>query len=164
MKDCEIWNLDKVKKEFSVFEKKHKLPKFDKLNEDFDIERIAEKETDFLLREIRKTIADKILAYLRFLEILINPANGGPMFFFMIVKGLNVNDKTLVEETYKKIAKYELDAIALDNRYDEKAEAVFINKVCGEWKDVKDDIDKLVSIMKESWEKETEKNDKGYFG
>lgn len=158
------WNLSRLKEEFSKLEKKYKLPEFKKLNEEFDIEKIAGKETDFILREIRKSIADKIISYIRFLEILINPANGGPMFFFMIVKGMNANNKNLVDEIYKKLARFELDAISLDNNYSEKSEAEFIEKIYKEWQSIKEEIEQLSSILKENWEKEAEKSEKSYFG
>lgn len=157
------WNLAALKKEYEKYEKKYKLVSFEKLNEEFDIEKIAEKETDLLLREIRKTIADKIIAYIRFIEVLMNPSNG-PMFFFTIVKGINLNDKSLVEKIYKKLASFELDIISLDNSYEEKKEAEFLVRVYKDWQELKEDIEKLVVIMKESWEKQGDKIEKDYFG
>ena len=159
----ECWDLARVKKEYEKLEKKYKLASFEKLNEEFDIEKIAEKETSLLLREIRKTIADKIIAYIRFIEVLMNPSNG-PMFFFTIVKGINLNDKSLVEKVYKKLASFELDIISLDNSYEEKREAEFLSRVYKEWQELKEDIEKLVVIMKESWEKQGDKIEKDYFG
>ena len=163
MKECDMWCLDKLKREYAVLQKKYKLQDFVKLNEDFDIERIAEKETDFVLREIRKAIADKIIAYIRFLEILMNPSNG-PIFFFMIAKGLTANDKSTIDSLYKKLAKYEIEVVSLDNKYSEKAEAEFINKIFKEWQLTKDEIEDVMKMLKESWEKQGEKSDKDYFG
>jgi len=162
-KMTEEWNLKRLKAEYIKFEKKFKLPDFNKLNEEFDIERISEKETDYVLREIRKTIADKLIAYIRFVETMMNPSNG-PMFFFMVVKGFTLNDKNLVDTIYKKLAKYEIDVIDLDNKYNEKKEAEFISRIYKEWQDVKEDIDSIVKVIRENLEKVSEKADKEYFG
>ena len=46
--------LEELKKKYEKLQKQYSLPSFEKLNEEFDIEKIAENETDFLLREVRK--------------------------------------------------------------------------------------------------------------
>lgn len=163
MAEKSCWDLERVKKEYSKLQSKYKLPSFDKLNEDFDTERISEKETDYLLREIRKAIADKVIAYLRFIEALINPSSG-PMFFMIIVKGLELKDKDLIDKIYKSLAKYEIDIVDLDNLYSEKKEADFISKIYKSWQDVKEDIDKLVKLLRENWEKDSKQTEKGYLG
>ena len=48
--------LDKLKKEYEKLRKKHNLPSFNELNKDFSIERVCEIETDFLLKEVRKSM------------------------------------------------------------------------------------------------------------
>jgi hypothetical protein len=155
--------LELLKKEYGKLEKKYSLPKFKFLNEDFDIERISEKETDFVLREARKAIMDKVLAYLRFTELLLNPQSA-PMFFFSLIKSLNPSDKNLVERIYKKIAEYELEVIGLDNIYSEKKEAEFIKKIHREWQEIKKDVDELVQIMNKNWKQKSKKIEREYFG
>ena len=46
--DC----LDELKKVYLEIQKKYSLPDFDKLNEDFNIEKLADVETEYLIREI----------------------------------------------------------------------------------------------------------------
>lgn len=57
-----------LKKQYEPLRKKYKLPSFDELNKEFEIEKIQEKETDFILREIRKGMGEKVGAFLRFLK------------------------------------------------------------------------------------------------
>ena len=57
-------SLAEFKKEYEKLQKKYKLPVFDDLNRDFEIERVYERETDFPMREIRKVMMDKVLGYL----------------------------------------------------------------------------------------------------
>ena len=50
---------------------KHKLPKFEEINEDFEIEFIKEK--NFLLRQIRRRMSEKIIFFCRIIEGLVYP-------------------------------------------------------------------------------------------
>src|SRR3989344_2547651 len=60
--------LKEMKKDYAEFQKKYNLPSFEKLNEYFSIEKVADYETDFLLREIRKHVADRLQNYMRFIK------------------------------------------------------------------------------------------------
>ncbi len=156
------FDLEQLKKDYKEIEKKHKLPSFEELNEDFDIEKI-EDESDFLLREVRKKIAEKVVSYLRFVELLLNPSNA-PIFFFALVKGLNINDKRLIEGIYKKLVAYEIEVIGLDNLYNEEKEIKFILDVYEDWGKIKRNLDELVEKLKKCWDKKSERIDKDYFG
>jgi hypothetical protein len=125
-KDEGNFNLKELKKEYLKFKPKYKLPDFSDLNMLFDIEEI-DFETDFLLRRIRRTISDRISTYIRFVEIIINPSNA-PIFFFKLVKKLDIHDKELLTEVYEKLSHFEVEVIALDLEYSEKKEAEFIKK------------------------------------
>ena len=67
--------LQELKDQYSELQKKHNLPSFDEMNKDFYIEKLAELESDLLMREIRKFISDRLYNYLRFIENLLNPQN-----------------------------------------------------------------------------------------
>lgn len=155
--------LEDMKKDYEKLQKKYSLPSFKELNEEFDIEKVAEHETDCLIREIRKAVMDKEIAYLRFVEMLLNPSNA-PLFFFALVKGLTSADKRLLEKLYEKLGSFEIDAIELDCNYNEKAEAEFINKIIQEWKEIKKDMLALSEILRKNWNQKSIKDEKGYFG
>lgn len=155
--------LEELKKNYKKLQEKYKLPSFQELNEEFDIEKAAEHETDCLLREIRKLIMEKTIAYLRFVEMLLNPSNA-PIFFFALVKGLTSSDKRLLEKLYEKLGNFEIDVIELDCNYDEKGEVGFIKKILVEWQDVKEDMTKLTEILRRNWNQKSRKNDRGYLG
>src|SRR3990167_1163002 len=105
--------LAKLKKHYADFQGKYSLPDFDKLNEDFDVEKLAGGETDFLLREIRKNLGERLANFLRFVELMLNPSNA-PMFVFHLVKNLEADDKKILEETYKLVVEFEVRMIELD--------------------------------------------------
>ena len=155
--------LEDLKKEYLKLQKKYNLPEFDKLNRDFEIEKATERETDFLIREIRKIIIDKAIAYLRFSEMLLNPTNA-PLFFLTLVKGLTPQDKKILEKIYEKLGAFEIDVIELDIEYNEKDEADFIKKISKEWKSVGEDMKKIVEGLRRNWTQKSSKSDKGYLG
>ncbi len=156
-------SLNELKKDYEKLRKKYNLPAFKQLNEDFDIEKVSQHDTDCLLREIRKAIMDKVIAYLKFIEMLLNPSNA-PIFFFALVKGLTSADKRILEKMYEKIGGFEIEVIALDCRYDERQEAEFIKKIASEWKSISEDMLKLSESLKRNWNQKSRKDERGYFG
>lgn len=119
-------NLEKLKKEFEVFKKKYSLPSFYELNKHFDIEEV-EVESDFLLRKIRRIISERIGAYSRFVDIILNPSSA-PVFFFKVLKRLDKSDKEILAEIYETLGNFEIELLSLDLDYSEEREADFIKK------------------------------------
>lgn len=156
-------SLENLKKDYEKLRKKYALPEFRQLNEEFEIEKIAEHETDFVLREIRKQMMDKIIAYLRFIEMLLNPSNA-PIFFFALVKGLNEGDKRLLDGLYERLGEFEIDVIGLDCRYNEKEEAEFINKLASDWNGISEDMLRLSGTLRRNWNQKSSKGGRDYCG
>lgn len=155
--------LDKLKKDYGILQMKYKLPDFKHLNEEFEIERIAEKETDMLLREVRKAVTEKVVAFLRFLELMINPSNA-PFFLLSILKNLNSNDKKIIEDIYKHMCEFEIKAISLDLKYSEKAEAEFIKESAKKWQAMQDELEELGGMIEHAWNASSTKKERSYFG
>ncbi len=157
------FDLSQLKENYKSLREKYNLPSFEKLNEDFLIEKASESETDFILKEIRTCITEKFLNYLRFIESVINPANA-PMFVFAITKTIGVKEKEKLMELYKKIAKVEIDVIGLDLEYSEKTEADAVRKYFELWQEMKKEFIGIVDVIKKNWDNKIEDNGKGYFG
>jgi len=155
--------LDLLKEQYKPLQNKYSLPEFKILNENFEIETLAGEETEVLLKRIRKHLTEKISAGLRALEMFLNPQNA-PIFIFKVIKSFTSTDKEVLDRTYNKFAGFEIEAFGLENDYDEKKEAEFIKKVCGEWKEICEDFNRIYSSMKLSYKKESKKHDKSYFG
>jgi len=155
--------LENLKKEYTKLALKYKLPDYKTVNEEFDIEKLQELETETLLREVRKAIMDKAIAYLRFVEMLINPSNA-PMFFFTILKGINFDDKKLLEEVYAKLGRLEVEVIVVDNDYSEEGEADFIKHVFIEWAEIKKNMRVVAKALQSGWDRKREKSEKSYLG
>lgn len=156
-------NLEKLKENYGVFKEKHNLPDFDILNADFGIEKIAEIETDFLLREITRVMAEKFSNYLHFVELILNPVNP-PVFIFSIIKTLGEEEMKKFNEIYKELAKIEVNLIELDIEFSEEKEVLFIRGSYEKWKKIKRDFREIIEKIKSNWDNKSENNTKAYFG
>lgn len=156
-------DLESIKKEYKEFSVKYKLPEFEALAEDFDIERISEKETSFLLREIRRAIGEKVNAYLHLFETLINPTSP-PVFIFSILKNVSEKDQKSMREVYKKLAKAQIQVMKLDTIYSEENEVEFIKNFFDEWQELKTKIHDLVSDFEKKLEESNNSKKRGYLG
>lgn len=156
-------DLEKLKDNYKKIQEKYNLPSFKSLNEDFGIEKAVEYQTDYLIREIRKFIADKFSNYLRFVETLLQPVNA-PMFVYSIVKTCGQKEKESLTETYKKLAKREIEIIELDLQFDEKKEAEFIKDSYKAWQEIKKETLEVIKTIKQNLDNKSEANEKGYFG
>ncbi len=156
-------SLEDFKKDYREIQGKYDLPSFEELNSDFQIEKAAENETDFVLREIRKLMADKVFNYSRFVESLLNPVNV-PMFVFSIVKTLDIKEKEKLTEIYKKLAKNEVSLIELDIASSEEKEAEFIKNSYRLWQEIKEGLLEIVEVIKKRWDTKVDEGKSGYLG
>ena len=155
--------LEKLKKDYEVLKKEYNLPSFEKLNEDFCIEKISDSETEILIREVRRFMGDKMMNYMRFIENLLNPVNV-PMFIFSIIKLLDAEEKKELSEIYKGLMKKEIQFIELDLEFNEKKEAEFVKSAYEFWQGIKEDMLKIIDKINKKWDNKFGANNKGYFG
>jgi len=156
--------LEEMKKKYKDFQKQYGLPDFDELNRNFFIEEVAELKTDFLIRGIRRAIAERFSNYLKFIEDLLHPTSAS-IFVFSIIKSLKMEDKKLLEDIYKKIAKIEIEIMELDILYSEQKEAEFVKKACGVWCEIGGKWIKIISSVKNAWDNDSKEDyNKDYFG
>ena len=154
--------LEKLKENYLVIQRKHSLPSFEDLNKDFHIEKIAELESDLLIREVRRFVGDKMVNYMRFIENLINPVNV-QMFILSIIKALSTEDKNKLSEMYKDLMKMEIIFIELDLEFSEEKESKFIKDSYESWQKIKKDLLRILDNVKVGKDTKIESN-KGYFG
>ncbi len=139
-------NLDNLKESYKVIHKKYNLPSFDDLNKDFKIEKIAEVETDFLIREIRLLLGEGLESFLRIVEAMLNPVNV-PMFLYPIVKALGADEKAKLMEIHKDLSKMMFDSMKLIIEYDENKEADYISKGFKSWQIIKKDFSNILESI-----------------
>lgn len=118
--------LNDLKNKYECVAKNYSLPGFDELNDEFEIERI-DRESYTLLRFVRKVMMDKIVGYVRFIEMLINPSQA-PFAFMHFSKGMTDVEIKILQGIYQKFIELELDGLKSEFDYSEKNEAESIKK------------------------------------
>jgi len=155
--------LVKLKEEYEKLQKKYKFPGFKPMNEDFYIEKIAENQTELLIREIRRFMWEKFVNYMRLLEGLINPVNVS-MFILSLIKTIDSEDKKIISEIYKELMNQEVKVIKLDLEFDEAKEAQFIKESFEVWQKMKTDLANIFEKLEKGTQEKKEENNKDYFG
>jgi hypothetical protein len=148
--------------DYETLKQKYSLPDFEALAEDFDIEKIAEKETLFLAREIRRIINEKTTAYIHLFETLINPTSP-PMFVFKILKNMSEEEKKEIQKFYKILSKSQIEIMKLDTIYSEENEIKFIKEIYQTWQEIKPKINILFESFETNFENGDTSKERSYF-
>lgn len=138
--------LANLKKQYEAFVQKYKLPNFNELNENFEVDKI-ERDTDFVLRAIRKLMMEKVVNSLGFMEMLLSQANV-PGIYLPFVKSMSQEDKQSVENIYKTLGDLSLSSLDLEIDYSEKGEAELIKKTFEGWNSIKPEFRKILAKVK----------------
>lgn len=154
-------DVQKLKEQYAALVGKHKLPSFEAMNADFEIDKI-DHDSVLVLRSIRKTILEKIFNTLSFFEMLLNPANA-PRIYLSYIKSMGVEDKKLLESLYDAFAQLVLSALPLEVAYDEKAEAAMVTRSYTVWNNSKKDLAMLLQHVAVPVSTQGKK-EKSYFG
>ena len=151
-----------LEEEYNKLKQKYTLPSFKEISEDFDIEKVQDKESTFLLREIRRTINEKTSAYLHLFENLINP-NSPPIFIFTLIRNISIEDKETIKQLYKELSKTQIQVMKLDTIYKEESEAKFIKEIFTIWQGVKKKTYKLIETLESNMDNDDISSTKSYF-
>lgn len=163
MKNDKFATLEEIRKAYKPLMNKYNLPEFSDLNKLFDIEDI-DSETEFFLRRIRKLISERIVNYMRFIEVILNP-NLTPLFFFKLIKKLDETDKESLAKIYEQMGKIEIEILSLDLDYSEEKEASFIKEIYLSFKeDINKEIERIIIRLKESEINNKKTTNGSYFG
>jgi len=148
-----------IEEKYSKLKAKYNLPDFKEINDFFEISTIE--KDDFLLREIRRKIADKVSL---FAGILGGVVSTEPTPASMIEFGnIEESDAKRAFEIYKKLMYWERYSAEIGAIGDEKNDAKFIKEFYEEWKTLRNDVAELIGKLKEAWKKGTKGMEEGYF-
>ena len=156
-------SIEDLKEDYEKARKIYDIPSFEELNINFQIEKICDIETDFLLLEVRRHISEKLSGYLKLTETLINPVSA-QMIIYHIIKTLATKDQEKLREIYKKLAKLEIKIVELDLDFEEEKEAKFIKDAFNEWQIIKKDLTEIIKDVQKKIDTETKTKDNNYFG
>ena len=153
--------IKELKNNYAELAEKYKLPSFKELNENFEIEKI-DKDTECLLRIIRKVMMEKIVNSLSFLEMLNNPVNA-PRIYLQYIKSISVEDKKDLDSIYSSLGEISLHSLDLEIDYSEKKEAEIIKRIFNTWNSVKPKFRLVLNNIKKP-NGNIAKREKTYFG
>jgi hypothetical protein len=138
-----------IKEKYQELSGKYKLPSFEELDNEFEVS-IIEKD-NFLLREIRRAIIEKIEIYIEFLEKLLNPETDLSSMYESSV--FNEEDRKELFEVYKKIMFFHRLSVEVSIEENDEKTSEYLNKFLGEWVEIKKRFLAVVQKTKESWVK-----------
>ena len=153
--------VKELKKKFEELEKKYKLPSFAELDENFEIFKI-DRESDALLRAVRKQMMEKIVNSVGFVEMLLNPVNV-PRMYFAYMKTMVMEDKNVLEKIYSAFSELIVSSLQAEVDYNEKNEAELIKKINQIWKANKNGFVKILENVKKP-NGVLSKKERSYFG
>ncbi len=145
---------------------KHTLPKFEDLDQEFEISNSNVKdikEKRFLIKNIRRRVNDKVIFYCRVIENLIYP-NQSNFISMLELKSFTDKEKQDMSKLYKKLMLYERESLILDINPDEKRDVNYINSLWKDWHEFKKDLIRISQKMKDSWNFEEKEEKDNYFG
>ncbi len=153
--------LKELKNLYSNYEKKYKLPGFNQLNEQFEIEKI-DRESEILMRVIRKIMMDKIVNSLAFLDMIANPMNA-PRIYLSFIKSISDKDKEVMDKLYDSFGSLSLSCLALELDYSEKKEAEMVKNIYENWEKARPEFSDLLKRVHKPVKNDVKK-EKSYFG
>jgi len=147
---------DKLKKKYPS------LPEFDEINNEFEIESI-EKEY-FLLRNVRRAIADKFEGLLSNLSHILQPENISICEFYEF-RCFDTDQKTKLFTFFKQLRCNYLRLLKLDILLDDAKDVEAISEVFKFWKKFKLVLVPYFDDLEQCWAKEYDKEEiLGYLG
>lgn len=149
-----------IKKSFNNL--KYNLPQFEELEENFDLDKLIDRNPKFILQNIRRIMLEKFSSYSQLFEALLNPTSSSRLLH-NILRKTNLEQKNKIKEYCDDLIKYQFDSIKLETIYDEKKEAEFLKESFTFWMNLKKDIMKLFNSIDLSLEDVKNTNQNNYF-
>ena len=145
-----------VKTVYEKLKKKYKLPDYNKINNEFEISAILDK--DFLLREIRRKIYERLESYIEVLSKILHPE--AELISLYEAAVFTEQEKEKIFKLFKQLMVLNRYSIETSINENDKKTAKFINKIWKEWDDIKNQFSDIIARLKEDWLKEEKTKEK----
>ncbi len=156
--------LVEFRKVYEELRKKHSLPDFEDLNRDFDIGRIR-RDSGNLIRDIRRVMMEKIVYYVRLVEVMVNPSQASPIMI-MLLKDVNSEDKKVIDSIMNSFVELEIASHKLDVLSSAEEESKLVNHINSTWNKKRNEVMHLVEILERNLQNKPEsitKKSRDYF-
>lgn len=154
-------DISEVKKRYLKLQEKYSLPDYSLVNKELEISTID--TTRFLLRQMRKKIYHRIDDFCEIIEDLLQPeATITQMHEYRF---FSERAKTRIYDLYRKLMFMARHAKELHIENDKEKDVEFIKNFFNNLDEIKTEMLKITTTMKQSWKKEIDKDIKAeYFG
>ena len=153
---------NEIEKQYNELKKKHKLPEFKEINNEFELSDLE--ETDFLVRSIIRRIAEKLDFYTTMLEEILQPDTSN-LYAMHETRFFDEDEKKQMYDLYRKLMNFNRQSIELLLENNEKDKIGFISNFFGEWAALKNELLVFIKKMKASWKADIDtEEDIGYLG
>lgn len=141
-----------IKENYKKLQKKYRLPKFEDINKDFEIITIEKKE--FLLREVRRKISEKLELFAKLLEGIFLP--DATLTNLYESKIFTDKEREKIYNLFKKLMFFNRLSIETSINENNAKTSNFIKTFWKYWTKMKRDLEKVIKKIKDSWKKEIE--------
>ncbi|MEK6908838.1 MAG: hypothetical protein AABX23_02180 [Nanoarchaeota archaeon] len=145
--------LEDFRQKYLLLQKKYDLPAFDEMNSAFDIGRIR-RDSGNLLRDIRRTMVEKFVYYLKLVEVMINPSQASPILL-MLLKEISSDDRKIIDSVLNSFVEIEIASHVLDVHSTENDESKLITKIFDVWNKKKDEVLSIIKILEKNLKRKT---------
>jgi hypothetical protein len=153
--------MENIKEKYDQLKKKCSLPDFDSLDNDFEISLIDHDQ--FLLREIRRKMLEKLEFFIEFLEEILQPET--TISNLHECRVFEEKEKEKIFEMFKAMMILHRQSLLLSVESSEKDEAAFISNFSKEWSSMKPELKRIIVELSACWKQDTELNEElGYLG
>ena len=125
-----------LKEKYDKLKAKYNLPDFDSMNSDFEISSLEDGE--FLLREVRRKIFDKLDKFSKVLESILQPE--AVISDMQECHAFNEKQKTQIYNMFKKLMYFKHLSTETAIEETDELSAVFISAAFDEWQNMKKDF------------------------
>lgn len=147
---------------YNELKKRHALPDFALVDKEFEISAIE--KPAFLMRNVRRKIAEKLDDITQFLEILIQPDPNSFSNLFEYRALTEAERRELLKQFQTLMALYRL-CVDAELSADDATDAAVISRAAQEWPAVRAAVRPMAQKIAAAWPKSLERRDvAGYFG
>jgi hypothetical protein len=139
---------DEFKTLYSKLEKEHKLPSFDALNRDFDIDTI-DASVKHPTKEIAKKIFERIELFKKILETSLQPDVS--LLSMQEAEYLTETDHEIIADILRRLMKLDRTLLVAELENSDALYIGFIKDAAEEWPKVKKELNPVVQRMLAGW-------------
>ncbi|MBI2546592.1 hypothetical protein HYV81_05425 [Candidatus Woesearchaeota archaeon] len=145
--------MSEIKKTYASLASRYKLPDFEALDKAFEI--ITLEHDEFLLREIRRKIADRLEFYTHIIESIMQPDTASVSHMHEY-RFFDEPKKKAMFSLFRELMGYHRWSLKLESRLGDKDDAAFINDIWHKWEQYRKEMEGICEQMELSWKAEAD--------